>query len=93
NDLHLAAGQNDVTAETAPHRIARHLAGVTVERYPGDLEIPAVEPVLAYLDSLADPPLSAPERIAACGVVQAEIDARGTFHIGKHTVLITARAR
>jgi hypothetical protein len=39
-----------------------------------------------------DPPLSAAERISARDVVQAEIDAGGTFHIGKHTVLITATA-
>lgn len=63
-DLRLAAGQNDITAETGPSRIASYFSGIIVERYECDLEIPVVEPVLAYLDSLAETPLTPQERAA-----------------------------
>jgi hypothetical protein len=65
---------------------------VSVERYPGDLAVPSVEPVLAYLDSWT-PPLSPDERAAAASHVRARIDAEGVFRVRKHTVLITGRRR
>lgn len=71
-------------AETAPSRVARLLPKVTVERYPCDLAVPDVEPVLAYLAS------TGPVPPAARHVVQTEIDERGAFDIRKHVVLITA---
>lgn len=89
-DLVLASGQNDFTAETAPARVARHFTGVTVERYPCDLDIPAADPVLAYLDSMSNRPLTPDQRSAARNLIQAKINAVGGYHVGKHSVLITA---
>jgi SAM-dependent methyltransferase len=84
----LAETQNGVTAETGPALLARHFTAVTVEAYPGDLDIPAVEPVIAYLDSLGG--LDPAARAAVEARARAEIAARGGFRVRKHTVLITA---
>jgi SAM-dependent methyltransferase len=81
---------NTFSAETAPAAMAPLFGDVTVDRYPGDLAVPAAEPVLAYLDSWA--PLTPPEREAARARIQQRIDADGAFRIRKHTVLVTARA-
>lgn len=89
-DLAPAAGQNDFTAETGPARVAGHFSDVAVERYPCDLDIPTVEPVLAYLDSMTGEPLTPEQRSAARSFIQAKIDADGGYQVGKHTVLITA---
>ncbi|WFE37634.1 class I SAM-dependent methyltransferase [Micromonospora sp. WMMD998] len=87
----LAVGfhQNDVTAETTPARVAAHFTDVAVERYPDDLAVPTVEPVLAYVASMVGP-LTAAQESAARDVVQARIEAEGAFRVRKHSVLITA---
>jgi SAM-dependent methyltransferase len=90
-DVGLSAGQNDVFAETGPGYLSACFTDVTTERFPGSLDIPDAEPVLAYLDSMADEPLTPPQREAARTLVQARIDAEGGFRVRKHTVLITAR--
>jgi SAM-dependent methyltransferase len=89
-DLRLAANQSDYSAEAAPGLVARHFADVTVERYHCDLAVPAPEPILAALSSLGDEPLTAQQSSAVRRIVGAAIDADGHYHIGKHTVLITA---
>jgi SAM-dependent methyltransferase len=89
----LARGQylNDFTAENGPDRMAGVFSGVTVERFPGDLDIPTAEPVLDYLDSIAEQPLTPQQRTAARHRIQARIDAEGGFRVRRHTVLITGR--
>jgi SAM-dependent methyltransferase len=89
-DLTLSAARNDVTAESVPHLVASHFTGVTVERYPSDLSVPSPDPVLAFLSSIAATPLTPAEEAAARALVEARITTDGTFHIHKHTVLITA---
>ena len=89
-DLGREAPLSDFTAETGRAYVARHFADVTVERYHCDLAVPTPEPIIAYLASLADPPLSETETRAAYEVVRERIDAGGAFPIGKHTVLISA---
>jgi SAM-dependent methyltransferase len=91
SDLTLAADNNDVTAETGTAYVERCFSAVTVERYPGDLDIPSADPVLAYLESIPDTPLTPEQRSAARDLVQAQIDAHGGYRVRKHTVLITAR--
>lgn len=87
-----AALLNGFSAENAPAAVGEVFADVAVERYPGDLAVPEVEPLLAYLDSWR--PLTPAERTAAATRIRARIEAEGTFRIRKHTVLITAhRAR
>jgi hypothetical protein len=92
-DLGRSGTRNDVTAETAPAYVARHLTGVTVERYPGDLRIPDAGPVLAYLASLADEPLTAGQVAAVTALVAARIADEGSFRVRKHTVLVTGARR
>lgn len=92
-DLTLSTANNDVTAETGPALVARHFNAVAVERYPCDLEVPAADPVLAYLTSFTDEPLTPRQQSAARDFVQARIDAHGSYHVRKDTVLITAKGR
>jgi SAM-dependent methyltransferase len=82
---------NGFSAESGPAALAAIFTDVTAERYPGDLAVPSVEPVLAYLDSWT--PLSAADRAAAAAQVQARIDADGFFSVRKHTVLLAGRRR
>ena len=89
-DANVGAYNNDFTAENGPARVGRHFTDVAVDSYPGDLAVPTSEPLLAYLASIVDEPLTAQQRAAARQYVQIEIDARGAFHVRKHTVLITA---
>ena len=84
-----AAVNNDFDAESGPVRVGRWFSGVTVERYRCDLAVPATEPVLDYLRSIA--PLSAVEEARARELVAARIAGDGVFRVGKHTVLMRAR--
>ncbi|PGH44195.1 methyltransferase type 11 [Micromonospora sp. WMMA1996] len=81
--------QDGTTAEEAPARIAAHLVDVTVERYPDELAVPTVEPVLAYLASMVGR-LTAAQESAVRDQVRARIEAEGAFRVRKHTVLISA---
>ncbi|TDO30588.1 methyltransferase family protein [Kribbella sp. VKM Ac-2527] len=81
---------NDFTAETGGEIVGGYFAEVRVERYPCNLVIPSPEPVLDYLGSLTEEPLTAEEESAVRELVQAKIDADGHFFVRKHTVLITA---
>lgn len=90
-ELALRTTQNGMTAQNTPELVGRHFADVVVERYPCDLAVPEVAPVLAYLGSMADEPLSASEVSLAAELVGAQIAAEGVFRVRKDTVLITAR--
>ncbi|MFC4068544.1 class I SAM-dependent methyltransferase [Actinoplanes subglobosus] len=90
-DLTLSAVHNGITAETVPGMLARRFGSVTAERYRSDLEVPGPEPVLAFLASIATEPLTAAQESAARDLIRARIAADGTFHVRKHTVLITAQ--
>lgn len=89
-DVTQVAVRNDFTAETGPAYVAGLFTGVAVERYQCDLDVPEAQPVLAYLDSMADEPLTPRQRQAARELLQARIDADGSYRVGKHSVLITA---
>lgn len=77
-------------AENGPELVGRLFSDVRVERYPCDLEVPAVEPVMAYVDSLSGEPLTSGQRAAARAYVEGRIAEDGCFRVRKHTVLITA---
>lgn len=81
---------NDFTAESGADEIARYISDVSVERYPSDLEVPAAQPILDYLASLTEEPLTPKQEAAARELIQTEIDANGNYRIRTHTVLITA---
>ena len=81
------------TAENGPALMAAAFDDVRVEQYPGDLAVPAPEPILAYLISMADEPL-APSQVACVrAAVESRIAADGVFRVRKHTVLMTATIR
>lgn len=82
---------NDFSAETGPARVARQSSDVAVERYPCDLAIPVAGPVVDYLASMADEPLTPAQRAAVRARVRSTIDSAGVFRVRKHSVLITGR--
>lgn len=86
----VTAVENRVTAETATTMIDRHFYNVGADRYPCDLEVPTAGPILAYLESLSDVPLTPGQRSATADLVQAKIDAEGSYRVRKRSVLITA---
>ncbi|GIF22309.1 ubiquinone/menaquinone biosynthesis C-methylase UbiE [Actinoplanes tereljensis] len=89
-DIMPRAGQSDFYAESGPALVSEKFQDVRVERYPGDLAVPAVAPVVDYLNSMAGEPLTA-EQVAAAGeIVSARIAADGVFRVRKNVVLITA---
>jgi SAM-dependent methyltransferase len=81
---------NELVAENAAETFSHFFDDVTVERYPSDLEVPAVEPILDYLATLTVEPLTPAEQSAVREFVQPTIDAEGNFRIRAHTVLVTA---
>lgn len=89
-DLAVQTCQNGFTSETGPSLVGRYFTDVTVERYPCDLAVPTAEPILTYLDSLTEKPLTAEQKSTARNYVRAEIDAGDGYRIGKHSVVITA---
>jgi SAM-dependent methyltransferase len=91
--LQIGANLGNFNAERGAPLVGRHFGDVVVERYPSGLEIPVTEPILAYLDSLADTALTPAERAAAVEAIESRIAAEGTFRVTKHTVLITATRR
>ena len=66
-------------------------AEVAVEDFPGDLVVPAAEPVPAYLLSMPVGPVTTAQQAAARAMIEARIAAQGGFRISKRTGLVTAR--
>jgi ubiquinone/menaquinone biosynthesis C-methylase UbiE len=83
---------NDVNTQTGSVYMAEFFDQVTVEPFPGDIEVPSAEPVVAYLASLSGEPMTDEQTDRVRDVVQAEIGERGTFHIHKDTALVTGVA-
>ncbi|GIM94866.1 class I SAM-dependent methyltransferase [Paractinoplanes toevensis] len=89
-DIMARRGQSDFSAESGPALVAEAFRDVRVERYPGDLAVPGVAPVVDYLRSMTREPLTA-DQVAAVGeIVSARIAAEGVLRVRKHVVLITA---
>jgi SAM-dependent methyltransferase len=89
-DIERMSPQSAVNSDTAPALIARFFGAVGVERYDCDLAIPAAEPVLAYLASMAEQPLTPAEEAAARRAVTDRLETDGSFTVHKDTSLITA---
>ena len=83
----------EIVAENGREYLERHFADVKMYPFPGDLEIPCSEPVLAYLDSLDDGPMMTEQRDAAAQLIEGRIANDGCFRIQKHVVLFTARTQ
>ncbi|GAA0528231.1 hypothetical protein GCM10010172_06030 [Paractinoplanes ferrugineus] len=84
---------SEVTEVTGPALVGAVFDDVRVQDYPDVLEIPSVEPVVAYLGSMCEVPLTE-ERVAVVRrVVGERIAAEGVFRVRKHVLLITATRR
>jgi SAM-dependent methyltransferase len=81
---------SDVTEVTGPALIGAVFEDVRVEDFPGDLAITEVEPVIGYVCSMVDEPLTVAEVSAIREVVAARIAAQGVFRVRKHVLLVTA---
>lgn len=80
-----------ITAETGPEYLAKHFEDVEAIPFPGDFVVPTAEPVLAYLGSWGDEPLSGEQEAKVRAVVEPEIAGKGSFKIRKDMVLLSAR--
>ena len=83
-------GAARITAETAPGLISKYFHDVTVERFPGEFVVPGPEPILGYLASWDEAPMSAAQEVDARVVVQDTINREGSFRVKKHMVLFSA---
>ncbi|KAK3332276.1 S-adenosyl-L-methionine-dependent methyltransferase [Cercophora scortea] len=84
--------QARVTAETAePLLAASHLADVSHERFPGAFEVAEPGPVVAYLGSVGDGPLSPEQEQVVRTAVASRIEKEGTFRVTKNMVLFSGR--
>lgn len=79
-----------ITAETGPEHLAKHFEQVSTETFPGDFVVPTVGPVLDYLGSWGDEPLSKEQETSVRAVVEPRIAAEGNFKIRKDMVLLSA---
>lgn len=79
-----------ITAETAPEYLERHFADITFEASPGDFIVPEPEPILDYLDSWDDEPLTAEQEYSARKLIESIIATQGSFRVRKRMVLFTA---
>lgn len=84
-------GLRNFSRENGPALLARYFDEVREFHYADELVIPVSDPVVSYLASCADRPLSEAEITALRDAVDGVIRAQGAFHISKDTVLITAR--
>ena len=73
-------------AEAAPAAVAELFDDVETHHYDDTLAVPDAEPVVAYVASLGDRPLTAAEECAIRDGVTST-----PFRVRKHTVLVTAR--
>lgn len=80
-----------ISAETAPDLLSRHFESVASEPFPGDFVVPTPEPVLAYVASWGDDPLTGEQEASVRRLVDDKIAAEGSFRIRKDMVLLTAR--
>lgn len=80
-----------ITAENGPEYLAKHFEDVIAEPFPGDFVVPTAEPVLAYLGSWGDEPLSDEQEKAVRAVVELKIAEEGSYKIRKDMVLLSAR--
>jgi len=84
--LRSGAGDPEFVLETAGDELAVEFAEVELERYPCDLEVTEVEPVLAFVRSGSWPVVEdAAER------VRTEVELRGSFHVTMSTGLFRGR--
>jgi ubiquinone/menaquinone biosynthesis C-methylase UbiE len=88
----VVVGTTKITAATAVEYLERAgFVDVREEIYSGDLEVPIVEPVLAYLRSLKETDMSKEQEAEARGIIEGEIREKGCFKVTKEVVLFTAR--
>ncbi|KAI4146595.1 MAG: hypothetical protein L6R39_003407 [Caloplaca ligustica] len=79
-----------ITAETAPDLLSICFEDVSAERFPGAFVVHGPEPVLGYLASWSDEPMTAAQQADARALVEQKIEREGRFEIRKNMVLFSA---
>jgi ubiquinone/menaquinone biosynthesis C-methylase UbiE len=91
------AGWNEAESfglENGPAQLAPFFAAVTMRRYQDALEVTEVEPVLAYVRSMAGLTAARPDGLARLeAAAAAAIRERGAFHISKDVGMLIAERR
>ncbi|KAL8733936.1 MAG: hypothetical protein Q9181_003387 [Wetmoreana brouardii] len=83
-------GAARITAETAPDLLSKHFNHVTMERFPGDFDVPVPRPILGYLASWSDEPMSTAQEADARALIEQRISKEGSFRVRKNMVLFSA---
>lgn len=87
-------GTTRITCETASRYLEdAGFVDVKQESYPGDLEVPSAEPILAYLASLSGGWLSEEQEKMARKIIQERIEKNGCFRVTKGVILFVATKR
>jgi len=81
-----------ITSETAPMYLDKaEFVDMSMKRYPGDLKVPAVEPVLEYMETLVEGGLNKEQDAQAREIIEKKLKEEGYFRVTKEVVLFTAR--
>jgi SAM-dependent methyltransferase len=78
-----------MVADNAAEYLSKEFAYVEPEAFPGDLEVPTSEPVLAYIESL-NGDITAAQKVEARKMIDDQITSKGSFQSQKKVYLFTA---
>lgn len=79
-----------ITAETAPNLLSKYFKDVTMERFPGEFDVPDPGPVLGYLASWGDESMTVTQEADARALIEQRISEKGSFKVRKNMVLFSA---
>lgn len=79
-----------ITAETATDLLSKHFKKTTMERFPGEFDVPSPGPIMGYLASWSDEPMTTTQESDALAIVREKISREGSFKIRKNMVLFSA---
>ncbi|OCL02900.1 S-adenosyl-L-methionine-dependent methyltransferase [Glonium stellatum] len=68
-----------ITAETGPESPPNHFKDVRAEPFPGEFDIPKLEPILAYMAGWGDEPLTTEQMDSARSLIESGTIAEGSF--------------
>lgn len=79
-----------ITAETAPNLLSKLFKNITMERFPGGFDVSNPGPVLGYLTSWSDEPVTTAQEAGARALIELKISKEGSFKIRKNLALFSA---
>ncbi|KAL8726389.1 MAG: hypothetical protein Q9166_006740 [cf. Caloplaca sp. 2 TL-2023] len=80
-----------ITAETAPDLLSKYFEDVAAERFPGEFDVPDPGPILGYLASWSEEPMTEKQEADARALIERKVEEEGSFRARKHMVLFSAK--